>query len=312
MPHHHITKPLLACNEPLDLARLTYPILASPKLDGIRCIIRDGSPVSRTFKPIANRHIRRFLEEQQLPNGFDGELMTYEGTGLMMKPDNFQGVSSKVMSYDGKPTFMYNVFDWVRDEMGVSEPYAIRYANLLELVSRRFSQGTLENITIVPQHQCSSVEEVLAYEEAQLKMGHEGVILRSPLGRYKCGRSTLNEGILLKLKRFEDSEAKVIGFEQLMHNSNEATTDALGHTERSSHQAGMVGMGVLGALIVKAEGFADTFKIGTGFTAEDREVIWKMKESYVLRLAKFKFQSFGTKDKPRCPVFIGWRDKEDM
>jgi hypothetical protein len=73
-------------------------------------------------------------------------------------------------------------------------------------------------------------------------------MLRDPNGPYKFGRSTRKEGYLLKLKRFCDSEAEVIGVVELMHNGNEAKTNALGRTERSTRKAGKTGMGVLGAL----------------------------------------------------------------
>jgi len=66
----------------------------------------------------------------------------------------------------------------------------------------------------------NSAEELDAFEAACLRDGFEGVMLRSPSGRYKFGRSTLKENLLLKLKRFEDAEAQIIGFEELSHNAN--------------------------------------------------------------------------------------------
>ena len=47
-------------------------------------------------------------------------------------------------------------------------------------------------------------------------------------GLYKLGRSTFIEQGLIKLKRFEDGEAEIIGFKEKMLNQNEATIDARG------------------------------------------------------------------------------------
>jgi DNA ligase-1 len=94
-----------------------------------------------------------------------------------------------------------------------------------------------------------------------------------------------------------------------MHNGNEATTNELGRTKRSSHAAGKTGRGDLGALIVN---FGDvTFNIGTGFTDVERTDIWDNRDSFQGRLAKFKYFPVGVKEAPRHPVFLGWRDGSD-
>ena len=45
-------KPLLA--SPADLSTLRFPVLASPKLDGVRAIVKDGVVLSRSLKKIPN------------------------------------------------------------------------------------------------------------------------------------------------------------------------------------------------------------------------------------------------------------------
>src|ERR1019366_8796365 len=121
-------------------------------------------------------------------------------------------------------------------------------------------------------------------------------MVRSLEGPYKMGRSTEREGYLLKIKRFEDGEAEVIGFEERMHNGNESTTNALGRTERSSHQENLIGRGDLGALIVV--GVNGTykgveFKIGTGFNDAERGVIWQYRAAHIGRITKYKYFPLG-------------------
>jgi DNA ligase-1 len=137
-------------------------------------------------------------------------------------------------------------------------------------------------------------------------------MLRDPNGRYKFGRSTAKEGILLKVKRFSDAEAVIVGFEERMHNGNPATTDALGHTERSSHKENLTGRGDLGALVVKCELFESEFNIGTGFDDATRKEIWDNRETYLGKVVKFKYQTAGMKDVPRFPVYVGLRHENDL
>ena len=47
-------KPLLAPNQEVDLKEIQYPIMASYKLDGIRCIFYKGQILSRSLKQIQN------------------------------------------------------------------------------------------------------------------------------------------------------------------------------------------------------------------------------------------------------------------
>ncbi|MCX6879876.1 MAG: hypothetical protein NTW21_39640 [Verrucomicrobia bacterium] len=63
-----ITKPMLAskCERP-DL--LPFPVLATPKLDGIRCLKLGGRALTRSFKPISNRFAREWIEAN-LPQNY--------------------------------------------------------------------------------------------------------------------------------------------------------------------------------------------------------------------------------------------------
>src|SRR5690606_7804434 len=93
--------PMLACSNIPRPEQIKFPVYASFKLDGIRCAIVNGHPLSRTLKPIPNRFIRHTLNMPCL-RGLDGE--------LMIKGD-FNAVQSAVMSHSGKPEFVYYVFD---------------------------------------------------------------------------------------------------------------------------------------------------------------------------------------------------------
>lgn len=291
-----IKKPMLAgkCEDP---ARLKFPTLATPKIDGIRCLIISENgwrkAVSRNFKPIPNNYIRNWLQEN-CPVGFDGELIVTNGT--------FQQTSSAVMSRDGEPNFSYLVFDWVHENP--EDCYQERtwdIANYGPICSK---------ISYVLPKLITGLEELEEFEQECLAQGFEGVMVRDPEGPYKFGRSTPREGWLLKIKRFEDHEAVVVGFTQRMHNANEATLDELGRTKRSSHKANKVPTGMLGTLVVRDLDTDVQFEVGTGFDDKTRVYLWETKLLHLGRVIKYKSQPTGVKDKPRFPVFLGFRTPE--
>ena len=158
----------------------------------------------------------------------------------------------------------------------------------------------------------NSPAEVLAFEATCLAQGFEGVMLRDPQGPYKHGRSTLREGWLLKLKRFEDSEAVVTGYVERESNTNATQISELGLTKRSHAKAGRVANGGLGALQVTDVQTGVSFEIGSGFTEAQRVSFWRNRDYMVGRLVKYKYFPVGVLEKPRHPIWLGWRSKEDM
>lgn len=291
-------KPLLAGTA--DLMKLTYPVAVSPKIDGIRCLLINGVPVSRSLKPIRNNQIFETLKGIQY--FLDGELVAAGG--------NFQLSTTAVMKADADIPWEYYVFDMIDPKGNPDEPFANRLHRLQEVFE---AKQLPVQCKLLPQE---FVYERLAVQEIHQKnlaLGYEGTIIRSSDGRYKFGRSTTNEGILLKLKDFKDAEARIIGFEELMHNENEATTNALGRTERSSHKENKRASGKLGAFIVQALDDPDvTFKVGTGLTDVMRIDFWNKQDDLMAQVIKYRFFDFGIKTAPRHPVFLGLRHIEDM
>jgi DNA ligase-1 len=286
-------KPMLASDA--DLATLRFPVIASPKLDGIRAIVIDGVVMSRSLKPIPNKYVQSLFANREY---FDGELIVGDPTSKTVYRDTV----SHVMAHD-KTDFdvRFYAFDHVAE---LAASYSDRCKKLKPLAKTPNSRVRLHDSKII-----NNEAELLAYEAECLELGYEGLILRDPNSKYKCGRGTAKEQIILKLKRFVDDEAVVTGFEERMHNGNEATKNELGRTARSSHKANLVPMGTLGALQVKFNGI--DFNIGTGFDDATRAEIWANRKAYLGKLAKFKHFPIGTKDAPRHPVFLGWRDRSD-
>ena len=288
-------KPLLACEVPLDDVK--FPVYVSTKLDGIRCLIIDGVAYSRSLKPIRNKFIQSIIGKQEY-NGLDGELIV----GNVYDKDVFQKTTSGVMSEKGEPTFTFYVFDdFTNNE--------VDYSKRLERLLERNLYGK-DGIVTLHQELYTSKEQVDKLLQRELELGGEGLILRSPIGKYKYGRSTPKEQLSVKLKFFQQNEFEVIGFTERMHNANQAKINELGLQERSSHKDNLIPMNTLGSLILKYGD--DSFQMGTGFTDEQRQEIWDNRDKYLGKLASVRYMSVGLKDKPRVPSFIGWRDNDDI
>lgn len=273
------------------------PALLSPKLDGIRCLIIDGVAVGRSLKPLPNKYVQKIFGRPEL-NGLDGELIVGQPTAKEV----FQTTSSGVMSIEGEPEVMFHVFDDFLETGG--------FQRRLHTAHRRIKKAKC--CYPVDHHEILKADDLNQWEQDYLELGYEGVMLRHPNGPYKHGRSTAKEGWLLKVKRFEDSEARIIGFSELMHNANEAKRNELGHLERSSHKANKVGKQMLGALTVQDLKTKVEFDIGTGFTEDQRRLLWATGDNLLGKVVKYKSQPTGVKEKPRFPVFLGFRDKVDM
>lgn len=286
-------RPMLAATT--DGKNLPFPMLLSPKLDGIRCLIINGVACGRSLKPLPNKHVQKLFGLAKL-NGLDGELIVGDQTAR----DAFNSTSSGVMSIEGEPDVFFHVFDNFLEPGGFKQ--RLRAAH----------KQKHTRLVAVPHEQVAHEEDVFAWERHYLAAGYEGVMLRHLDGPYKHGRSTTKEAWLLKLKRFTDAEAKIIGFTELMHNANEAKRNELGHLERSSRKAGKIGKQTLGALMVKDLKTGVEFDIGTGFTTEQRRLLWVVGDNLIGKVVKYKSQPTGVKEKPRFPVFLGFRDPRDL
>jgi DNA ligase-1 len=290
-------KPMLLPREMPDLDTLQYPVYVTPKLDGIRCLFKDGVALSRTLKPIPNHSIQEWAAKHTATlHGMDGELII----GSPTSPTVYRDTNSFVMSHDKVGEFFYYQFDYWNDTVN---PYSYRVK----------SSDVIDDYQLlyVGYKAVNNKEELLDYEEKMLAFGYEGIIIRNPKGLYKYGRCTLKEANAFKLKRFEDDEAVIIGWEEEQHNGNNAETNELGRTKRSTKQSGMVGKGTLGAFICKTRDGIE-FKIGSGFDQQDRENFWKNKSDYLGYIIKYKHFPIGVKDKPRHPIFLGFRNPIDI
>jgi ATP-dependent DNA ligase len=119
-----------------------------------------------------------------------------------------------------------------------------------------------------------------------IELGYEGIIVRHTQAPYEIKRSLW----VMKFKGKREDEYKIVGYKE------EISIDG---TPKKS----------LGALEC-ISGDGNTFFVGTGFTAEDRQLLWSNKDNLIGKIAKIKYQHLTDRKVPRFPVFTEVVDYE--
>jgi len=310
-------KPMLA--DDWDESKVRFPVLVEPKIDGVRAVSHFGKLTGRSLKPFGNKHVTRIFSHSMFL-GFDGEMAAENEC----HPDLCRLTTSALASHEGEPWIMWHLFDLVRLDTKAL-PYVQRMQLLVQEVARIKALDPVmgAHLRVVDYVVCDTLEELKARADIHLIAGYEGSIIRDPSGVHKSGRSTIREGGLLRIKMFKDAEIVVTRVVEERTNLNEAKTNALGHTERSTHQDTMVPNGMVGGIYGT---LLEDIVIGDKVWAKGQEILvapGRMTDEeakfYLLhpaaiagKVVKFQYFAHGVKDKLRFPTFQSIRMKEDI
>ncbi|WP_269844819.1 DNA ligase [Methyloprofundus sedimenti] len=262
------SSPALAIEKPkLMLARTFQPSVVitdywvSEKLDGVRARWNGHQLISRGGIALA------------APNWFiDGfPDMPLDGELWMARGEYQQTVSiiKKQKPHSGWKKIKFMIFD-LPDHQG-------SFSNRLAVMRNIDEQIQTPYLSIIPQYQLSTNEELMHHLKIITNKGGEGIMLHHKTGIYRSGRS--ND--LLKLKLFTDAEASVIGY-----------------------RAGKGQFaGKMGAIKVRSS-TGKIFFIGSGFSHKDRE-----RPPAIGSTISFRYQGFTDSGIPRFAVFIRVRNE---
>lgn len=183
--------------------KISWPALASPKLDGIRCVavIKNGVCTlwSRTRKPITSvPHIVQALEREfdRYQNRIlDGELfvsgISFEAITSLVRPDT---------PVEGHEKVEYRVFDLVEEKT-----FSSRY----EFLKKAFSRDQ-HPLYLVKNTEVQNEQEALELFHKFLEAGHEGLMLRNCDSNYEHKRSYN----LQKVKLMTDEDFPIVGVKE--------------------------------------------------------------------------------------------------
>ena len=301
--HSKPPEPMLASTKSPRLEDITFPKLASTKIDGVRCIIWEGIAYARSGKPIPNEFVQEWARKHQgVLNCLDGELIV----GDPNDPKAFKNSSGALRRKDGQPDFKFMVFDryTVMPLLDTDHRCAGAYMDVLDGIPR---------CECVPQVRVDNLRDLQELHQANVEAGFEGTIVRDPEAPYKHGRATTSSQAMFKMKPKGSDEAKVTGFVELYHNP--AKLDEHGRTVRSMSKDGRVAGNTLGCLVVEGVTgqFAGVeFEVGTGFNNEERKELWENRHDLIGSIISYEHMLHGADEKPRHPSFKGFRMREDM
>lgn len=145
-----------------------------------------------------------------------------------------------------------------------------------------------EWFSVNPATYARLIEQIVVEDSAHLSrqldivegLGGEGLIVRDPEAKYTSGRSDS----ILKVKRFQDAEAMVIGY-----------VPGRGRN-----------VGRLGALVVRSPDGTE-FKIGSGFTDAERQSPPDIGSEIT-----YKYYGFHASGIPRFPVYVRIRSDNHL
>lgn len=312
-------KPALAHDAVMD--ELIYPCWEQPKIDGVRAWNPSGTLLGRSMDPFKGFGITEYFSKPGFA-GLDGEMTLGD---IPNSSDRLCSLTTGAMGKFKGVTELADLHWWVFDYLTPETadlPYEDRYGWLKirveELDNRR--------IHIVPYSVVKNREEADAAVARNAAAGYEGTIFRNPRASHKDGRPTKTGQQLLRVKPWMDTEMLVTGITEGNENQNEAMTNSLGRTERSSAQDGLVPNGRVGSLqgtlladcvnplngeILFPKGLQVTVSKGE-MTQAESEHYWANQSEIIGHVVKFRFMSHGIKDLPRFPNYISHRLKEDQ
>ena len=306
-------KPMLAPNQEIEgktvedkAKNLPLPLLASYKIDGIRCIFKDGNMYSRSLKDIPNEKLHeRFtlLKQYSKENDviLDGELYAPS-----IPFNELSGICRRLNSELPEDLKFY-CFDTIWNGKA---NMAFKYRN--NKISYLYDEIGSENLEWVEQREVKTSEDVVTYFNEATEWGCDGLILRHPEGKYKYGRGTLKEGLIYKLKPYITFDAKIIEVIQAtkVDSHAEKKINKLGYSETSKKKGDRIPIDKACAFVVMHKG-QKKLKVMIAMTDKEKKKIWKNRETYIGRWIEYKGLVVGSKDLPRHPVMLRFRLDKD-
>ena len=278
-------KLMLAPNKIPNLTEIQYPVLVQPKLDGYRCLYVAGKLWSRAGKPFGNKNLTKYFDKLGGVGNYvlDGELYATN--------TNFSSLQTVLNSHDKKlpSDLKFFVYDCVPLEawhkQDYNKSYEARISDMRSILNDRVAN--YQRIIDTPTDEVDSPQEVIKIYKEYLTKGYEGVMLKSPGGKYQWKRTSIRSGEMLKLKPFKTEDLKI-----------KDIFEGEGDFE-----------GTAGGIVVDRNG--QEIRVGSGFDFKTRDRLFKNPSNYIDSTAEIKFFEETEEGSLRHPVFMRFREDKD-
>lgn len=325
--------PTLAVNIPPNFKGVKFPLWGFVKVDGVRGVCVNQRFSGRSLENLKNTALVEKYSGSKY-NFFDGEMTIHGYLRDSDLPDELAapdkpgderktlcslttGITNRAKLRKGETSLptnvVWNLFDYLDPGMA-DAPYRLRYAKLVRLVEENFGTDRLRaGVRVLPYTVIENAEQAQAFIEKCLDEGYEGAIFRDPEGARKNGRATARDNDFWRFKPVSDKDFQITGFEEAKENQNEATINALGHTERSSHAGNKVGKNTLGNFLGRDLESGKDIKVPAGcLSHRERQEIWDNQSEYLGMYGKYISLDTGVKSAPRQARFKCFRADSDV
>ncbi|MBY7921460.1 DNA ligase [Vibrio fluvialis] len=252
--------PVAQANEYHDGINI-YEYWQSEKLDGIRAIWNGKQLLTRNGNPI---YAPRWFTDPLPDYALEGELWAGRG--------HFALVQQTVLDHTPSDEAWRKIDFMLFDMPDAAGDYTKRYYNLIHVVDSASSK----HIKYIEHTPVLSEQELLRYLDTLVNDNGEGIMLRKVTARYQAGRS--ND--LLKLKKHQDAEARVVGYK-------------IGNGKYK---------GLMGSVLVRTDEGTE-FYVGSGFSDEQR-----LNPPEIGSLITYRYNGLTAEGKPRFARFVRVRE----
>jgi len=255
-------------------------IAIEPKLDGIRCfVIVEGGQAklfARSGKLISNFDSTVGETLSKMKSGcYDGELMGQSFTDIMRQ-------AYRKEDLDTSGTYLA-LFDYLPLEEWKSGETVLSCDERREVLLDNLSDENIDLELVQPVERLiieASYEEIKKIHDDYVSEGFEGAMVKYLEEPYKFGRGYE----VMKMKEFHDVDLPIKSLE-----------------EGTGKHAGK-----LGSVTVEFKGV--DVRVGSGFSDDLRDKIWKDRESFIGRLVEVRYQEITSDGSLRFPTFLCFRN----
>ena len=258
------------------LLKWTPPFIVQPKYDGIRCRavpLENGQFILLSSEEnviYSVPHINESLKKLNIKAEFDGELYHHG-----MSFELITSITSRTVNiHPDYEAIQFHIFD-------VVDPAANQTDRIMLLQHWKKEILKSKNLELSPYWIADNLSEIMRVYDKLIEFGYEGIIVRHCQAPYIRKRSTF----VMKFKPKKEDTYVISGYVE--EHTNEG-----------------IAKGQLGALVCDS-GNSQTFRVGSGFTEEQRINLWKDRENLVGKEVRIGYQHMTSgRGVPRFPVFV--------
>lgn len=302
-------KPFLAPNDLLSIDQANElsgdDYFLQYKVDGIRAVTHENEFKSRSMKLHANKLIKPY---------FQALLDFSERTGIIVDGEfdsestTFNDLSGIIRSHGHTlpEDLQFKVFDcFIPDypDMSSIERHAVIRAHLM-------AEDIPGVVMIENLPWPKDFEE--AFDDA-LEAGYEGLMVKKKFAKYKFGRATFKQATIFKMKPYMTFDTIVLGIQQATKVDPKAAKkiNELGRSETSKKKGDRIPIESASAIFTELEG--EPVKVSVASMDHDlRAKLWENRKEREGKCFEWKGMVVGSKDVPRHPMFVRWREDKDV